>query len=55
MIWLLLIGFICFLLVLGAVFTGNPIKFALSGLAITGALAFVGFIILLIYIFSHST
>ena len=54
MIWLL-IGFVCFLLVLGAIFTGKPLKFALSGLAITGALAFVGFIIFIIYLFSHST
>ena len=53
MIWLL-IGFICFLLVLGAIFTGKPLKFALSGLAVTGALAFVGFVILMIYIFSSS-
>jgi hypothetical protein len=51
MIWLL-IGFVCFLLVLGAIFTGNPLKFALSGLAVTGALAFVSFVIFIIYILS---
>lgn len=47
--FLFLIGFICLLLVISFA-TGNGVRGALAGLVGTGALLFVGFVLLIIYI-----
>lgn len=49
MLWLF-IGFVCLLLVVGALFTNDTFKFAVSGIVLVGAVAFVGFIGLIIWV-----
>jgi hypothetical protein len=53
MIWII-VGFICFLLFLGALFTGSPISFAIKSIVLLGAIAFISFIALIIWIVSES-
>lgn len=46
MLTLFIIGFICLLLVIGYFFSENPIEFTIKAVVITGALLFVGFILI---------
>ena len=48
--WFVLIGYICLMLVIGyLVDSTDPASFALKGIVATGAIAFIGFIGMMIY------
>ncbi len=52
----LILGLFCFLLVVGYLVTGgkDSLRFAIKGMVALAAIAFVGFLIVIIYaIFSH--
>lgn len=47
---LFIFGFICLLLVIGALVSENPVHFAIQGVVVTGALVFVSAILFFAYI-----